>query len=88
VTAVDTGRIGTWRQGRLVYESAPLTLVATDLGRYAGIHLEVPANLKDRRFSGMLAIADAKRAPRDLAQIMGLALVRGAHGPVLSVRPR
>ena len=65
--------IGNWRQGRLTYESTPLALVAEDIGRYAGIPLGVPGALRSRRFSGTLIIDKAHEAPRDLAQLMGLA---------------
>jgi transmembrane sensor len=72
--------IGTWRSGRLTYDSAPLALVVADLSRYAGIRIELPDSLKSRRFSGTLASSDGKAATRDLAQLMGLELVPSARG--------
>lgn len=88
LAAADRGRMGAWRQGRLNYENMPLALVAADLGRYADVNLDVPAELRDRRFSGTLVIRDASTAPRDLARIMGLALVRGPRGAMLSATAR
>jgi transmembrane sensor len=86
VAATDVAAIGGWRRDRLTYDNAPLALVADDLGRYAGIQLDVPAELLSRRFSGTLIIGHGIEAPRDLAQLMGLALVRGHSGLRLAVR--
>ncbi len=86
VTAADIADIGGWRQDRLTYAGMPLALVADDLGRYAGIHLDVPADLRGRQFSGTLIVGHGSEAPRDLAQLMGLALVRGPGGPGLASR--
>lgn len=73
-------QIGSWRNGRLTYDSTPLSLVAADLSRYAGIRIELPDSLEGRRFSGTLASSDGHAAIRDLAQLMGLQLVPTAGG--------
>ena len=73
-------QIGSWRDGRLTYDSAPLSLVAADLSRYAGIRIELPDSVKGRRFSGTLASSDGQAAIRDLAQLMGLRLAPAADG--------
>lgn len=86
VAATNVADIGGWRRDRLTYDNAPLKLVADDLGRYAGIHLDVPAELLSRRFSGTLIIGNGIEASRDLAQLMGLALVRERSGLRLAVR--
>ncbi len=86
VAETNVADIGGWRRDRLTYDNAPLALVAADLGRYADIHLEVPAELLSRRFSGTLIIGNGIEASRDLAQLMGLALVR-EHGG-LRLAPR
>lgn len=75
VTAAD---VGEWREGRLTYDAAPLTLVASDLARYAGVTVSLAPGLAERRFSGTLSIRDGNAAVRDLAQLMGLKLSRGA----------
>jgi transmembrane sensor len=72
--------IGGWRQDRLTYQDAPLPLVAKDLDRYAGTHLDVAADLRNRRFSGTLIVGNRIEAPRNLARLMGLALVCGRNG--------
>lgn len=74
IAAVQAEDVGSWENGRLSYDNAPLALVATDLRRYAGAEVEVPDALRDRRFSGTLVVGDGDAAIRDLAQVMGLRL--------------
>ena len=81
VAPVSPRDVGEWREGRLSYDAAPLSLVAADLARYAGISVTVPPPLAGRRFSGTLSIHNGDNAVRDLAQLMGLQLSghRGAY---------
>ncbi len=74
VAAVRTQDVGEWQNGRLSYDDAPLALVVADLRRYAGVKVDMPDALRDRRFSGTLVIGDGDAALRDLAQVMGLRL--------------
>ncbi len=80
VRSANTGDVGGWRDGRLSFTDTPLALVADDLTRYAGVSVAVPAQLRDRRFSGTLVIGDGQAALRDLAQLMGLELRRDGVG--------
>lgn len=79
VSPVKTDDVGSWQQGRLSYENARLPLVIADLRRYAGVSVDVPVRLRDRRFSGTLIVDNGDAALRDLAQLMGLRL-RGHTG--------
>lgn len=76
VAPVATGAVGEWREGRLTFDAAPLSLVAADLSRYAGVSVNVPPPLTALRFSGTLSIHNGDSAVRDLAQLMGLELSR------------
>ena len=78
--SVAREEVGAWRAGRLSYEAAPLSLVAGDLGRYAGLTVTVAPAIRDREFSGTLAFGNGKTALRDLAQLMGLSLRREPDG--------
>lgn len=80
VASVSPRDVGEWREGRLSYDSAPLSLVAADLARYAGVTVAVPPPLAGRRFSGSLSIHNGDSAVRDLAQLMGLSLARRGSG--------
>lgn len=77
VAAVDAGDVGAWKDGRLSYDNATLALVAGDLHRYAGVTVDVPPALRNRRFSGTLIVDNGDAALRDLVQLMGLRL--GGH---------
>ncbi|WP_395392805.1 FecR domain-containing protein [Novosphingobium sp. BL-8A] len=77
VAAVNAGDVGSWKDGRLTYDNATLALVVGDLQRYAGVTVDVPPALRDRRFSGTLIVDNGDAALRDLVQLMGLRL--GGH---------
>lgn len=74
VAPVRAGTVGAWQKHRLSYDNAPLALVVSDLRRYAGVSVDVPVSLRDRRFSGTLIVDSGEAAVRDLAQLMGLRL--------------
>jgi transmembrane sensor len=88
VTGLATSDIGEWRTGRLSFEAAPLTLVAADLARYAGVKVTVADKLGDRHFTGTLVIRDREAALRDLSQLMDLELGRSGDGYRLEPRAR
>lgn len=81
---VDVGSVGSWRMGELTYSAVPLSLVSTDLSRYAGVEIDVPQDIGGRLFSGTLSIDDGNAAVRDLSQLMGLRLERRGDGYRLS----
>lgn len=76
VAATPVRGVGAWTKGQLSYEHAPLSLVVQDLGRYAGIRVEISPEIAAMRFSGTLATDNGIAAVEDLAGIMGLALHR------------
>ena len=89
ITAQATEAVGSWRQGRLVYNRAPLGLVVADVSRYAGRRVEIDRDLANRRFSGVITIEAGVSAIDTLRQLTGLdarvegstvRLVRGAGG--------
>ncbi len=86
VSPIGHEAIGEWRSGQLSFDAAPLALVAADLSRYAGVDLVVAPGLRDRRFSGTLVIGDGEAAVRDLSQLMGVGVRRGAAGLELTER--
>jgi len=76
IASVSPRDVGEWREGRLTYDAAPLSLVVADLARYGRVSVVVLPPLAGRRFSGTLSIRDGDSAVRDLAQLMGLELSR------------
>lgn len=57
----DADDVASWRDGRLVYDNAPLALVAVDLSRYAGRAVSVDPAVAGLRVSGVLTIGDGSR---------------------------
>ena len=74
--------IGSWQRGRLVYDNAPLSMVAADISRYSGAPIVLAPALGDRRFSGVLVIGNGSRLVSDLAGVAGLS-VRRQDGTVM-----
>jgi transmembrane sensor len=74
-----------WRAGRLVYENAPIALVAAEVGRYAGTKVVVAPGLATRRFSGVLTIGTG--VVDDLARFLGADVRREQDGIRLVPRP-
>ncbi|MFB0875060.1 MULTISPECIES: FecR domain-containing protein [unclassified Sphingobium] len=58
VSRIDAVSVGAWRNGQLVYQATPLSLVANDLTRYVGRPVMVDPAIGDLRVSGVLAISD------------------------------
>lgn len=77
---LQDGEAGEWREGRLSYRNEALGLVAADLARYAGVHVDLAEGIENRQFSGTLAVEDGEAAVRDLAQLMGLDVERSGAG--------
>lgn len=69
---VASADVGSWRDGRLIYENAPLRLVAADLSRYSGKKVSVDPAIREREFSGVLSIGDGSKLFENLADLMGI----------------
>lgn len=63
VRSVSLNAVGSWRDGTLVYDNAPLPLVAGDLSRSLGVAVALSPDLRARRFTGTLAV---RGAPADV----------------------
>ena len=83
---VDPRDVGSWRQGRLVYQNAPLSLVAADINRYAPTKVSVDPAIAGRRFSGVLSIGDGSALVGNLQQFMGLSARKQGDGVRLAAR--
>ncbi|PJG45715.1 hypothetical protein CAF53_23770 [Sphingobium sp. LB126] len=72
VSPVLVGDVGSWRQGRLVYNDAPLSIIAADIARYSGKTIAVDPAISNRPFSGVLAIGDGSKLLANLSDLMAL----------------
>jgi transmembrane sensor len=86
VGAIGTDAVASWRHGTLVYDGAPLVLVAADIARYAGQDMTVDPAIADLRFSGTLTIGDGTKLAQTVATIAGLTARR--DGDHVRLEPR
>jgi transmembrane sensor len=86
LTQVNPADVASWRNGRLQFENAPLTLVVRDISRYSGRTVTVDPAVGGQPFSGVIAIDNGDTAARNLAQIMALD-ARPVHGG-MRLQPR
>lgn len=85
VRSVDVTSIGGWRSGLLVYNDAPLALVAEDLKRTAGIDVRIAPAAASLSFRGALIIdPDRNRTVADLAALSGTTARRQDNGWILT----
>jgi transmembrane sensor len=73
---IDPASVGSWRQGRLMYNNTPLRLVVADINRYADQAILLDPALSDQRFSGILTIGDGSQLAPTLANVMDIPLTR------------
>lgn len=84
VRDVDAGSVGGWRTGLLVYNGAPLSVVAEDLQRTAGLKISVAPEAADVSFRGALVVdKNRARTVADLAALSGTTAQRQGDGWVL-----
>ncbi|WP_439567769.1 FecR family protein [Sphingopyxis sp.] len=85
VQDVDVASVGGWRSGLLVYNGAPLAVVAEDLKRTAGMEVQVTPAAAALSFRGALIIdANRDRTISDLAALSGTRARRQGDGWILT----
>ena len=85
VQDIDVASVGGWRSGLLVYNGAPLVVVADDLKRTAGMDVRVAPGAADVSFRGALIIdKDRGRTIADLAALSGTKVQRQGDGWILT----
>ncbi|WP_137751750.1 FecR domain-containing protein [Sphingopyxis sp. L1A2A] len=85
VQDIDVASVGGWRSGLLVYNGAPLAVVAEDLKRTAGMAVEVTPAAATLSFRGALIIdANRDRTISDLAALSGTKARRQGDGWILT----
>jgi transmembrane sensor len=85
VKDVEIANVGGWRSGLLVYNGAPLSIVAEDLRRTAGIQLSIAPDAATLSFRGALIIdKDRDRTIADLAALSGTRAERQGEGWLLT----
>jgi transmembrane sensor len=82
---VDPASVASWREGRLIYNNAPLRLVVADINRYARQPVQIDPGVSNRRFSGVLTIGDGSQLAPTVANLMAIPLRRGDTNDHLGV---
>ncbi|MCL6684491.1 FecR family protein [Sphingomonas alba] len=72
LTQMRPADVASWRNGKLQFENAPLSLVVRDISRYSGRSVTADPAVSGQPFSGVIAIDNGDTAARNLAQIMAL----------------
>jgi transmembrane sensor len=84
---IDRESVGSWRNGRLVYASAPIARVAAELGRSLGVELRAADDVAARPFSGIIILEGERGVLLERsAALLGVALRREGEGWVLTSR--
>ncbi|MFG1360995.1 FecR family protein [Xanthobacter pseudotagetidis] len=75
VASVDPEQALAWREGRIVFEDQPLSLVLAELGRYRdGVVLVMDSRANGLRVSGNYRLDDVEGAIRTLAHAAGVTM--------------
>lgn len=86
---IDAATISGWRSGRLVYENAPVSIVAGDLARTLGIRIAVAPDVAKRVFTGGIATrGDAAQVMNDAAATIGVRAEQGPDGWIVDDKAR
>ena len=76
----DSAMVGSFERGQLAYLDEPIEHVVADLRRSTGIAFSTSTDVKTRRFSGTLSVAEIKRDPRSLGPLLGLSMEQAGQG--------
>ncbi|PTQ08279.1 iron dicitrate transport regulator FecR [Sphingomonas oleivorans] len=78
-----------WRQGRLVYDGAPLASVASDLSRNLGLRVAASPEVAARPFRGIIMLdRDRDRLLAQLGPLLDVDVKRDQQGWTLTARTR
>ena len=84
LSRLDPARASAWRDGVLVYHTAPLDLVADDLSRYLDKPVTVSASGRDVRFTGVLRVGDEAIMLEQLRELAPVEVSRSPDGVELT----
>lgn len=89
VQSVDPSTVASWRDGRLIYDDTPLSLVVADISRYTALPISVDPAAADLRLSGILLIEDGSHLVDQIEALLPVDSRReGDHIRLVLVRSR
>ena len=81
--------IGTWRDGRLIYQNAELSTLANDLSRNLGVQVSVDPAIAARQFTGVIQVErNHETLFARLSSVLGLDVRKTSKGWTISMRGR
>lgn len=75
----DPDTIGTWREGVLQYDNAPLPLIARDLSRIFGKPVHIAREARDMRYTGTLVVHGSDLGEPNREMTAGIAALLGVE---------
>lgn len=89
VRTIDPSAVASWREGRLIYDDAPLSLVVADISRYTSLPISVDPAAADLKLSGILLIEDGSHLVKQIEALLPIDSRReGDHIRLVLVRSR
>ncbi len=85
-STVQPEEVGGWREGRLAFDGAPLSLVAEDVSRFLARPVTVAPAIAMRPFRGTIDLDAVRRDPAVLGPLMDVNVRRAATGWMLEPR--
>ncbi|WP_157216307.1 FecR family protein [Flavisphingomonas formosensis] len=88
VTAVAPDSVAGWREGKLVYDGAPMAQVAEDLGRSLGLSVRAAPDVAARPVRGIITISggDKEAMLRSVGPLLDIAIGREGQTWVLTAK--
>lgn len=83
---IAPGQVGEWREGRLTFQNASLSVIADDLSRATGIKFSTSPGAAARRVSGSLLVAPVRSDPRAVGPLLGVTVRPDGKGWKLEAR--
>jgi transmembrane sensor len=68
--------VASWRDGRLAFFNEPLSLIAQQVARHAGVGISIDPDIADRRYTLTMPIGDGSQLVEQLGVIAGLVSTR------------
>lgn len=84
--SIAAADVGSWHEGRLAYDDAPLAEVAADLSRQIGRRVVVAPAIAARTFRGTLDVATVAARPALLGTLLEVTVRQDAEGWTLEPR--
>ena len=85
----DEAAVGSWREGRLIYSSAPISTIAADLSRNLGVPVRADPQTAGRTFSGVIILdPDRDRLFRRVSALLSIDARRSGEGWILTADAR